>query len=316
MDPKKDYYKILGVAENATADEIKRAYRKLAKEYHPDRRGGDKQAEERFKEISEAYQVLGDEKKRKEYDMLRKNPFAGREGFNYEGTGPGGFRVHFGEGGFGNLGDVFGDLFGFGRGGRNHRRREEFGDFMDIEDLFSRRTETQVRRGADVEARVTVPFELAANGGETIISTGSGKRIKLKIPPGIEEGKKIRVPGQGAPGPAGGEPGDLYVTINIAPHPEFERKGNDIYSTANINVAQAILGTEIQVRTVGNKKVKLKIPPLTSSGKVFRLPGMGIQSKSGRGDHYVKVNIVVPKDLTPAQIKEFKEWARKAGLLE
>jgi len=314
MDPKKDYYKILGVSENATQEEIKKAYRKLAMEYHPDRRKGDKAAEEKFKDISEAYSVLGDEKKRKEYDMLRKNPFMGQGGFGYEGTGPGGYRVHFGEGDFGNLGDIFSDLFGFGFG-RSRGRTSGFGTDVGFEDLFTGARSRGPRRGADVEARVTIPFELAANGGETIISTGTGKRVKIKIPPCIEEGKKIRIKGQGAPSPEGGEPGDLYVTINIAPHPEFERRGNDIYSTANINVAEAILGTQIQVKTVDGKKVKLKIPPLTSSGKVFRLPGMGIKNEKGRGDHYVRINIMVPRDLTPSQIKEFKEWAKKVGLV-
>ena len=313
MDPKKDYYRILGISENATDEEIKRAYRRLAKEYHPDRRGGDKAAEERFKEISEAYGVLSDPQKRREYDMLRKNPFMGQGGFGFEGQRPGGYRVHFESSGFDHIGDLFSNLFGFGSRSRVRGMEDLFGSGFDFDDRIGH-TQTRTARGSDVETRITIPFELAANGGETVITTGTGKKIKIKIPPGIENGKRIRIRGQGTPGPGGGEPGDLYVRINVAPHPEFERKGNDIYSNAYINIAQAILGTEIDVRTVDGKKVRLKIPPSTSSGKIFRLPGMGIKNDTGKGDHYVRIHIIIPRNLSPTQINEFKEWARKVGL--
>ncbi len=314
MDPKKNYYKILGVSENAGEEEIKQAYRRLAKEYHPDRRGGDKAAEERFKEISEAYSVLSDPQRRQEYDMLRKNPFMGQGGFSFGGQRPGGYRVHFQNSGFDHLGDLLGNLFGFDGRSRGRKMEDVFNSRFDLEDLFGP-THTHVGRGSDVETRITIPFELAANGGETVITTGAGRKVKIKIPPGIENGKRIRIRGHGAPAPGGGPPGDLYVRITVAPHPEFERKGKDIYSNAYINIAQAILGTEIEVRTIDGKKIKLKIPPGTSGGKVFRLPGMGVPGDTGRGDHYVRIHITVPDNLTPRQLKEFKEWARKVGLI-
>ncbi|RMG66854.1 MAG: J domain-containing protein [Calditrichaeota bacterium] len=314
MDPRKDYCKILGVSETASQDEIKRAYRELAKKYHPDAVGGDKAKEERFKEISEAYSVLSDPAKRKEYDTMRRNPFAGQQGgYDFQGA-PGGFRVHFESADLGDLSDLFGDFVG-----RGSRTGESFSRFFDLGDLFGNaRQKTRTRRattGADVEAQITIPFELAVNGGETVISTGTGKRIKIKIPPGTEDGKRIRIRGQGQPSPNGGPAGDLFVVIRVAPHPEFERKGKDIYSTLHINLAEAVLGTEKTVQTVGGKRVKLKIPPGTSSGKLFRLPGLGVPAENGAGDHYVRVLVDVPEHLTPGQRKEFKEWAKKVGLI-
>ncbi len=318
MDPKKDYYKILGVSENASDEEIKKAYRELAKKYHPDRVGGDKAAEEKFKDISEAYSVLSDPKKRKEYDMLRKNPFAGQGGFDFSGAGPGGYRVHFEGGDFGNIGDIFENLFGF-RQRASGGAETIFGNDFDLGDVFTgtgrRRSRTRPSKGQDVEVSVTIPFDVAATGGETVITDAQGNKVKIKIPAGIEEGKRLRIRGRGMPAPGGGEPGDLYVKIHVAPHPFLERKGNDIYSTLTINIAEAILGTEKEIRTVHGKKVKLKIPPGTDGGKIFRLPGMGIKSGSQKGDHYVRIAITVPKNLSPEQLKEFKQWAKKVGLL-
>ncbi|GAB4377912.1 MAG: J domain-containing protein [Calditrichia bacterium] len=312
MDARKDYYKILGVSENASQDEIKKAYRKLAKEYHPDKRAGDKAAEARFKEISEAYSVLNNPQKRQQYDALRRNPFAGsgQGGFNYEDFAPGGFRVHFGnaDGMGGGFEDLIGNLFGFGR------KRSSGSSFFD-EDIFTRTRQSSPRRGVDIETEITIPFELAARGGETVVTTPLGKKVKLKIQPGIEDGKRMKISGQGSPAPAGGVPGDLYITVHVAPHPKFEKKGNDIYSTEEINLAQAVLGTEIQVETINGKKVKLKIPPESDGGTLFRLKGMGIQTPNGKGDHYVRLKITTPKNLNSQLKKSFKEWAEKAGLL-
>lgn len=307
MDPRKDYYKILGIRENASQDEIKKAYRKLAKEYHPDKRSGDKSAEEKFKDISDAYSILGNPEKRKKYDMFRKNPWAGQGGYNFQDAGPGGFRFDLGGSGF-DISDIFGNLFGSGG-----RRRS--GSSTGFEDLFGGSTQTRTFKGRDLEAKLTIGFNLAATGGETIINTANGKKVKIKIPAGIENGKKIKIGGHGETVPGGGEPGDLYVQISIAPHPEFERKGNDIHKTVKINMAEALLGKEITINTIHGKQVKLKIPGATSTGKTFRLPGLGIHSKSGKGDFLVRVEVTVPSHLTPDQLKQFKEWAHKSGLV-
>jgi molecular chaperone DnaJ len=318
MDPKKDYYKILGVNENATLDEIKKSYRKLAKQYHPDTHAGDKQAEERFKNISEAYSTLKDPKKRQEYDLMRKNPFAsgqpgaGGYGFrDFGDQGGGGFRVNFGGTGTGGsfgLVDLLQNFFGFNRqaGGSG---------FGFDEGPFSQSRSRSRRKGSDYQASITIPFEQAARGGEAYVQTPAGKQVKLKIAAGTEDGKKVRMTGYGAPAPNGGIAGDLYITIHVARHPKFERKGNDIYVTEEINFAQAFLGTEIEVTTINNKKVMLKIPPGTDSGKIFRLKKLGIQSSSGTGDHYVRIIITTPRNISSRAKKEFEEWARNTGLI-
>jgi molecular chaperone DnaJ len=310
MDPKKNYYNILGVGENATLDEIKKAYRKLAKEYHPDTKGGDATAESRFKDISEAYAVLKDPKKRQEYDLMRKNPFSQGQsgGFGFGDFGEGGFRVNFGEQGeSAGFDDILGNLFGFGRNRRNSQTNS-------YEDIFSRSRNTSPPRGRDFSANITIPFDLAVNGGETYVQTPTGKKVKLKIPVGVPEGKKVKMTGQGAPGPVGGQNGDLFITIHIAKHPKYDRQDNDIYTTVEINFAQALLGTEIEVETISNKKVKLKIPAGTDSGKIFKLKKLGIQSSNGSGDFYVKILISSPKNLSSRQRKLFQEWAKAAGL--
>ena len=312
MDIKKDYYKILGISENANQDEIKKAYRKLAKEYHPDTKGGDKAAENRFKDISEAYAILKDPKKRKEYDLLRQNPFGGGQpgGFNYQDFGGqgGGFRVNFGDASNDlGLDDILGNFFGFGkkRGGARH-------DFDGDPFRQSRRRPPQ--KGADFQADITIPFELAVNGGETTVQTPTGKRIKLKIHPGMEDGKKVKMTGQGSPGQNGSTSGDLYIIIHVAKHPDFERDGIDLYTNAEINYAQALLGSEIEITTINHKKVKLKIPAGTDSGKTLRLKKLGIQSPQGTGDLYVRVLITSPKNLNNRSKKLFQEWAKSAGL--
>lgn len=311
MKPEVDYYRILGVSESATADEIKRAYRRLAKENHPDSQGGSSEAEERFKEISEAYSVLGNEEKRRQYDMMRKGGFFGgpNGGFNPGQGNP------FGGGEFsGNIEDIFGDLFGDVRGG-GQRGRGGMGGFK-FEDIFTRRGKTSPSPGADLKSEIAIPFELAVNGGETIIKTGGGSKVRIKIPQGIEDGKKIRIRGHGRPSPQGGASGDLYITIRISPHPDFERRGSDIYSSVYINVAEAVLGTEIEAKTVSGKRVKLKIPAGTSSGKVFRLPKLGVKNTDGIGDHFVRIEIDIPRDLSISQRRDFKAWAKKVGLLD
>jgi DnaJ-class molecular chaperone len=311
MDAKKDYYNILGVNENASPDDIKKAYRKLAKEYHPDAKGGDKRSEERFKNISEAYAVLKDPKKRQEYDLMRKNPFLGSQGGGFEDftNSGGGSRVNFGRSGSGvGLDDLLSDFFGFsGKRGGSRRQSEE--------DLFGFSRREARHKSEDFHATINIPFELAARGGETYVQTPTGKQVKLKITPGTEDGKKVKMTGQGAPAPAGGIPGDLYITIHVDKHPKYQRKGLDIYSSEEINFAQALLGTEIEVTTINQQKVKLKIPAGTDSGKVFRLKKLGIQTSDDTGDQYVKIMIQAPKNLSGRAKREFESWAREAGLL-
>jgi len=311
MDAKKDYYQILGVSENASIDDIKKAYRKLAKENHPDAKGGDRRSEDRFKNISEAYAVLKDPKRRQEYDLMRKNPFLGSQGGGFEdfANSGGGFRVNFGRSS-GNSGfdDLLSDFFGFGEK-RGSSRRQPEDDFGGYSRKGSRAS------GEDFHATITIPFELAAQGGETYVNTPTGKQIKLKIAAGTEDGKKVKMTGYGAPSPAGGRAGDLYITLQIDKHPTFERKGLDIYSSEEINFAQALLGTEIEVTTINQQKVKLKIPAGTDSGKIFRLKKLGIQTSNGTGDHYVKILILAPKNLSGRAKRDFETWAREAGLL-
>ena len=312
MNPRANYYDLLGVREDASQDDIKKAYRRLAKEFHPDSSGGDKRAEEQFKKISEAYRILGDREKRRQYDLMRKGGFIGSDGFNFQGPNSGSYRVEFGEG-FGNVGDIFGDIFdGFPKGGG--KSEGFFGGGMNIEDMFRQKDPPQ-SRGADMESTITIPFEMAINGGETIIKTGSGRKVRIKIPPGTEDDKKIRLRGHGEAPQGGGQAGDLYLTIKVTPHPEFERRGQDIHSNLYINLAEAVLGTEVQVKTVSGKHVKLKIPGGTSSAKIFRLPGMGVKTASEQGDHYVRIEIDVPANLSITQKREFKSWARKMGLV-
>ncbi|NIV03979.1 DnaJ domain-containing protein, partial [Candidatus Saccharibacteria bacterium] len=221
MNPNVNYYDILGVTERAEQEEIKTAYRRLAKEYHPDSKGGNKAAEEKFKQISEAYGILGNEKKRREYDILRRGGFGGPGGSNFRGSGPGSYNVNFGEGLFDNINDIFNNLFGSEFGGRKGSRGSPFGSTTGNEDLFSQKRHSRERRGSDSESTIKIPFELAINGGDTIIRTRANRKIKIKIPPGTEDGTRIRLRGHGNSSPNGGDNGDLYLTIKIKSHEEF-----------------------------------------------------------------------------------------------
>jgi molecular chaperone DnaJ len=370
----KDFYRILGVAENATADEIKKAYRKLAKQYHPDANPNDPAAADRFKEVSEAYGVLADDAKRKQYDQMRKfggfgfstgGPFAqgaARGGQRARGATEGfSFEDLTGEG-FGGLGDLFGSIFDLG--GR-------------------RRTRAQgPQRGRNVEYAVEIPFVMAARGGKLPVAipvtedcptcAGSGARpgstpvtcpeckgagtvtfgqggfavsrpcpacygrgtiapdpcptcsgrgqvrrqrqIQLTVPAGVDDGSKIRLSGQGEPGPGGGPPGDLIISFRVKPDRFFSRDGLDVNSTVPINIAQAALGSKIRVRTLDGKKAVLTIPPGTQSGTRFRIRGQGIEKNGKRGDQYVQVQVQVPDRLDEREEKLMREFAQQAEL--
>jgi molecular chaperone DnaJ len=307
----KDFYKVLGVQPGATQDEIKRAYRRLAKKYHPDATGGDKGKEQRFKEISEANETLSDPKKRAEYDELRKNPFAGARAGGGGATGFSGDisdilnrlrqevnasraqrrapATDAADGGF-DLNDILGG-FGFGGGGGGRRAP---------------------RKGGDVRAELEVDLPEAALGAQRQI-TIDGKSLTVKIPAGVTSGKTIRLSGQGEPGPRGGQAGDLYLEIKERPHPLFHRRepsSADIEVEVKVPVDVAILGGKASVPTLEGGTVQVTIPPGTSSGRKLRLRGKGAPSgKDARGDLYASVSIQIPERI-PERAKELlREFA-------
>jgi curved DNA-binding protein len=303
MAPPKDYYKSLGVSESASADEIKKAYRKLAKKNHPDVTGGDKAKEAKFKEVTEAYEVLGDDKKRAAYDEQRRNPFAG--GFpgaaGAGAGGPGGFNV--------DLGDLFSQFKG-ARGGQPGG-----GGFGDIFEMFGGggpQARRAPRKGEDVIARFEIDLPDAALGAEKEIIV-EGRRLKIKIPPGVTDGKTIRLAGQGQPGGKGAPAGDLLIELHERPHPRFKRRepgAADIEVELPIPVDTAILGGKADVTTLEGTKISLTIPPGTSSGRQLRLRGKGAviagqgKETGARGDLFAIASIQVPQEEVSARAKE------------
>ncbi len=349
MASKRDYYELLGIERGASEDEIKKAYRKQAMQYHPDRNPGDKVAEERFKEVAEAYQVLGDPERRAQYDRYGHAAFE-------QNAGPGGF--DFG-GGFAD--DLFGDLFGDFFGGRRSRSR------------------SRARRGEDLRYDLEIDFEEAAEGAEKVIQvprlatcddcSGSGSRdaggrttcnacqgsgqvrfqqgfftvaktcgqcggqgsvvkdpcrscggsgvrqktssLNIKIPAGVDTGSRLKLRNEGESGQNGGPNGDLYVVLSVRPHPLFSRDGNNVVCEMPITFPEAALGSEIEVPTLGGK-VKMKIPAGTQSGSVFRLKNKGVPDLRGygRGDQMVRVLVEVPRNLTARQRELLEEFAR------
>jgi DnaJ-class molecular chaperone len=292
----RDLYETLGVSRDASDDDLKKAYRKLARQYHPDRNPGDKQAEAKFKEIQAAYDVLGDKAKRTQYDRFG---FAGPGG---DGGGPGG---PFGGGGtpggfeFRNinpedLGELFRHFGGFGGMGGG-----------DAEDLFGRRARTRGRRPsgggrpADAEHEITVPFLTAALGGSVGLSI-DGTEVNLKIPAGVEEGKKLRLAGQG-PGGA-----DLLIKLHVEPHPYFRREGNNILLEAPLSLPEAVLGAKIDVPTLDGTRLTVKAPAGASSGSRLRLRGKGIAG----GDQYIVIKVVVPAPADARSRELIEEFAK------
>lgn len=288
----KDYYQILGVDEKADSTTIKRVYRKLAKECHPDAHPGDHKAEERFKEISEAYNTLSDEKKRKQYDQMRR--------FGFQGARPGGFH----QPGF----DFdFNDIFS-GAGGRRRRPRQgdfnldDFFGFGGLGDLFTNIFDKQPQYGQgvngfrnpnDIYASMEIPFETAVLGGKTVFSIPekNGKQFSVNIPPGTEDGKKMRLSGHGHPGQSGFPQGDLIVTIRVPEHRFFRLEGIDIHCEIPLEKKMAQRGTKVRVKTIHGSTVELKIPPETKQGRTFRLKGLGVKGQDVLGDQYVKIKL-------------------------
>ena len=280
----KDYYELLGVSKTASEDEIKKAYRKLAKKYHPDVNKGNKDAENRFKEISEAYAVLSDKEKREQYDRLGKEAFS----FN-PGAGAGGF------GGFDFSQFMGGGARARGGGGRGASRTVDFTDiFSDLFGGGGGGFEQAPQQGGDIESETTLDFRDAVFGTTVDLRFSDGRTVKVKIPEGVADGQRLRLRGKGAPGPMGGPPGDLNLLIRIRPHPFFERRGADIHIELPVTVGEAIQGAEIDVPTI-HGAVRARIPAGTQSGQTFRISGKGVKTKSGTGDHYYRVLVAVPK---------------------
>jgi curved DNA-binding protein len=275
----KDLYATLGVPDNADAEAIKKAYRKLAKQNHPDATGGDKKKTERFKEIGDAYDVLSDPKKRREYDRLRQAP-VGADGMP-QGFDPDSFSQIFGDfqtggaqGGSFDFGDLFATIFG-GRAPTGEMRGRG--------------------RGPDHEGTLEVSFQEAALGTRRTLRTGTGQTVEVSVPAGVESGTRLRVPGQGGHAPRNGRPGDLYLDLTVAPDAHLRRSGDNIELALPLTLAEACLGTHVDVPTVDGT-VRLTVPAGASSGTRLRLRGKGVKRADGsRGDQFCRIEIVVPR---------------------
>lgn len=307
----KDYYKVLGVSKSASQDEIKKAYRKLARKYHPDANADNPQAEEKFKEIGEAYEVLKDPEKRKKYDQLGSN------WKQYQNAGwPGGGQrtgqktYNFGGSGFnfGDMGGDFSDFFEMFFG----NQASDFGGFSS--GFRGRRgAQTAQAKGQDMQSTINITLREAYFGTTRSIrlqKQGKSRTVKVKIPKGIKDGGKIRVSGEGGPGQGQGSSGDLYLIVNISDHPFYRRKGADLHCEVPVSIKEALYGAKIDIPTFDGK-VLVSLPPKTQSGKVLRLKGKGMPrlKGGGNGDLYAKVKIMLPENLTKEQKKYLDEFA-------
>lgn len=314
----KDYYATLGVGKSASAKEVKQAFRKLARKFHPDVNPGDKAAESRFKDINEAYEVLGDPAKRRKYDELGANwrmyeqappPSPGAGPFG----GGAGFRTMTQE----EMEELFGD-------------QNPFSDFFTTffgggggfdEDPMRRggRGRARHRKGRDVEHEIELSLEDAYGGAMRRLSLkhdGHARTVDVRIPPGVGDGSRVRVAGEGEQGGGGGAAGDLYLRVRVAPHPVFERKGRDLYIRVPLPVTTAVLGGEVEVPTLEGRTVRLRIPPLTQNGQLFRLKGYGmpvVGKPHEKGDAYARVEAQLPTQLSPDEREHYEALATSRG---
>jgi len=312
-----DYYSILGVEKKANADEIKKAYRKLALKYHPDKNPG-KEAEETFKKISEAYAVLSNPEKRSQYDNFGSQGFSQR--FSQEDI----FRDFdisdiLRDLGFGGGGGQFTHVFGGGGRGRNRTFQggDPFADFFGGGGgQYQQQARTMPQKGQNVEYRLTITLEEVFSGAEKRVSLRKGDTtdtVNIKIPKGIKTGQKLRLAGKGMDGVNGGPAGDLYISVEIAPHHRFTRDGNDLYARQDVTFSQAALGSVVEVETIGGEKKRIKVSPGTQNNTKIRMKGYGLPifKKSGKGDQYVTINVTVPKKLTKRQEELIKQLSEE-----
>jgi len=318
----KDYYATLGVAKTATDKELKQAYRKLARKHHPDVNPGDKSAEARFKEINEAYEVLGEPAKRRKYDELGANWRAYEQAEQAGGPNPfdqGGWSVNMGTGGGGY------------RTMTEEEMQEMFGTDTPFSDFFNtffggataepgggrraRAGRARARQGRDLEHEIELTLEEADQGVTRRLSMkhdGHSRTVDVRVPAGVGDGSRVRVSGEGERGQSGAPSGDLYLRVRLVPHALFERKGRDLYMKVNVPVTVAVLGGEVEVPALGGRTLRLKVPPTTQNGQVFRLRGQGLSlaGKPGeKSDLYATLAVQLPKELSPDEREHYEALA-------
>jgi DnaJ-class molecular chaperone len=314
----KDYYATLGVAKTASEKEIKQTFRKLARKYHPDVNPGDKAAEAKFKEINEAYEVLGDPAKRKKYDELGANwrmyeqagaggPAGGTQWNVNVGGAPGGYRTMSQE----EMEEMFGDSSPF-----SDFFTTFFGGGFEPGSGPRSGGRARQRAGRDVEHEIELTLEDAYHGAMRRLALkhdGQARTVDVRIPAGVSDGSRVRVSGEGEHGVGGAAAGDLYLRVRLAPHPVFERKGRDLYVKVPLPVTTAVLGGEADVQTLGGKPARLRIPPLTQNGQVFRLKSFGMPAvgkTDDKGDLYARVDVQLPTQLSPEQRAHYEQLAK------